>query len=143
MILLRDVDGEGDFIEGDLGLETDDGLESLVYMLLFTDARADPSDEIPDGTTDPRGWWAETYGYAFGSKLWLLSRAKTTADVLARSTKYAKDALSVLVTEGIAKGVDVTTTRDGSARILQVSITRSNGTRWSGAWNAQSGVVAS
>src|SRR5690606_37822179 len=82
-ITLRHTTEGGDLVFGDFGIETDDGLESLVYMLLFTDRRADPGDDIPDGTDDPRGWWGETFDYGFGSKLWLLQRSKTTPRVVA------------------------------------------------------------
>lgn len=85
----------------------------LVYISLFSDARADDGDELlsaADGKRDRRGWWAEGLagdGDRFGSKLWLLVRAKESAETRARARDYAEDALRWLVEDGIAERVDV------------------------------------
>lgn len=93
------------------GLSSDEGLVSLVYICLFTDARADSSDEIPDGTDDRRGWCGNSFNdFEWGSKLWLLSREKITEDVRLRIENYSRIALEPLIRYGYAKTAQVTAT---------------------------------
>jgi len=88
-------------------LATDEGLETAVLLSLFTDRRAGEADEIPDGTDNRRGWWADAYNSRrHGSRLWLLSREKELESVLRRAKTYAEEALSWLVTDGVAERVE-------------------------------------
>jgi phage gp46-like protein len=99
-----------DFVLAGADLATDAGLQTAVVISLFTDRRADAGDELPDGTTDRRGWWPDTLGEQtdrIGSKLWLLSRAKQTQETALRAENYAREALQWLVSDGIAKTVTV------------------------------------
>lgn len=93
-------------------LATESGLRSAVLVSLLTDRRAEADDEIPDGTDDRRGWWADTWpeveGDRIGSRLWLLGRAKHLPDTLTRAGEYAEEALAWLVEDGIATAVRVT-----------------------------------
>lgn len=95
----------------DLAIE--DGLQTAVIISLFTDRRAEDGDELPDGTTDRRGWWGDAYAQVdndrIGSKLWLLSRSKQTAETARLAQTYASEALQWLIDDGIADRVDVTT----------------------------------
>ena len=100
----------GIIIEG--GSVADDTVSALVLISLFTDARADISDRLPDDSNDFRGWPGDTfYDAPWGSKLWLLYREKLTTDVRNRAVKYAEDALAwMLVDSGdgqMAKSVSV------------------------------------
>lgn len=91
-------------------LALDDGLESAVIVSLFTDRRADGSDELPAGESDPRGWWGDSTlarGRRIGSRLWLLAREKRSPSVLARAEQYALEALQWLIDDGLARGVSV------------------------------------
>jgi len=92
-------------------LVADKGLSTAVLISLFTDARAKDDDILPDVLTtdnfpDRRGWWAdetsERQSDSVGSRLWLLSRAKSTIENLRSAEKYAKEALQWMVDEGIA-----------------------------------------
>lgn len=94
------------------GTVPEDSVAALVLISLFTDARAETSDTIPDGTTDLRGWPGDSfYDAPWGSKLWLLYREKLTTDVMNRAVKYALDALGWMTTDTgsgqMAKRVDV------------------------------------
>lgn len=80
-------------------------LATAVLISLFTDAAADDDDVIPDGTGNRRGWW----GGAIGSKLWLRQRDKPTPQLPAIVKADIEDALTWLVTDGIATRVDVVT----------------------------------
>ncbi|EKL9959484.1 phage GP46 family protein [Vibrio parahaemolyticus] len=82
----------GLIIEGE---SVDDTISALVLISLFTDARAEESDTLPDQSGDLRGWPGDTfYDAPWGSKLWLLYREKLTTEVRNRAVKYAEDALS-------------------------------------------------
>jgi phage gp46-like protein len=89
----------------------DDGIETAILLSLFCDARANTDDNIPDGSTNPRGWWAdqfaETTGDRWGSRWWLLDRSKPTPNVLKRREDYGREALAWLITDGVAARVDV------------------------------------
>ena len=39
----------------------DDSLRTAVILSLFCHRRAEDEDVIPDGTSNKRGWWADTY----------------------------------------------------------------------------------
>ncbi|MBL4763525.1 MAG: phage GP46 family protein [Gammaproteobacteria bacterium] len=86
----------------------DDGLKSAVLYSLFTDRQANDDDEIPDGSTDRRGHWADSIlGESNGSRLWLLRREKQTQKTLNRAIAYAKEALQWLIDDGHAVKVTV------------------------------------
>lgn len=104
-------DSAGVIIES--GSVQDDTLTALVFISMFTDARADDSDILPDNSNDRRGWPGDTfYDEPWGSRLWLLYREKLTTDVRNRAVKYAEECLSwMLVDSGdgvTAKSVSVT-----------------------------------
>lgn len=129
-----------------IGVETDEGLETAVIISLFTDARADEGEELPDGGDDRRGWFGDAVpvkdGDKIGSKLWLLSRSKLTPDVLARAQQYAQEALDWLVEDQVAESVAVTATSPAPGQILwKIDITRPRQRpvtyQYASAWEAQ------
>ena len=138
--------GRGDIEITPAGLRQDDGLETMVLQILFTDIRADDSDVLPDGTDDLRGWVGDTFSdQAWGSKLWLLDRSKLTTEVRNKAVTYAQTALdrhlkpdyasSVVVTGSIPQfqllQLDIAITkRDGS--VMSMSIKQ----RWEAQANA-------
>jgi phage gp46-like protein len=110
--IFLDVDdaGNGDcvFIPG--GVACDFGLQTAVYISLFTDA-----EDTEGRTTQRGGWWddaIDSYG-SLGSRLWTLGREKMTADICARAQKYCEEALQWMLDSGAAKSVSVTATRSG------------------------------
>ncbi|MBF0248043.1 MAG: phage GP46 family protein [Alphaproteobacteria bacterium] len=94
-------------------LEADDGLKTAVVISIFTDARAQADDELPDGQTDPRGWWgdmlADIDADKIGSRRWLYQREKQTAETARKIREADEEALAWLVDDGIAKQVTVET----------------------------------
>jgi phage gp46-like protein len=113
-------------------LAKDNGLAAAVAVSLFTDAHVDAA-EIPEGTVDRRGWWGDAYAEAagdrVGSKLWLLGRSKQTASVARDAETYARQALSWLVTDGIAKAVTAAAAWTAPGVLaLSIGITRPDGT---------------
>ena len=110
-------------------LESDNGLETAVILSLYTDGLANDDDPLPGRNDDRRGWWGDAWpeipGDRIGSRLWLLSREKQTADILIRAREYALEALAWLVDDGVARRVDAVATSPVPAVLtLAVSIER-------------------
>jgi phage gp46-like protein len=100
------------FLSGDI--QTDAGLETAVYLSLFTDAY-DP--DSGDG-----GYWGDALGdQALGSLLWTLRRSKMTADLPSRVKACISDALAWLTSNAIASSVSVTVTK-ASMFVLSIEI---------------------
>jgi phage gp46-like protein len=107
-------------LSADFGIEnndlsTEEGLRTAVIWSLFTDRRAELGDVLPDGETDRRGWFGDVFptvpGDKWGSRLWLLSREKITAETLARGETYALEALQWLVDDKVASRIAVSAER--------------------------------
>ena len=106
MVVWDNMNGMGDwgYAEGDV--ETGQDLETACLTSLFSDRLATPDFVPTDGSSDRRGWWADTYlDRPLCSNLWQLDRAKTLrANLgLARTTTLA--ALQWLVDDGVAKAI--------------------------------------
>jgi phage gp46-like protein len=106
----------GDWLMAPPGLATDRDLETAVLLSLFTDALADEDDVLPDLTDDRRGWWGDWESpetIELGSRLWLLSREKSTEETRRRAEEYAAEALAWMLEDGpppwkrVAARVDV------------------------------------
>ncbi|AIJ09254.1 phage protein GP46 [Edwardsiella anguillarum ET080813] len=104
-------DGLGTFAMNGMDFLTDNSVTTDVIISLFTDRRAEPSDALPDGSHDRRGWWADSYRRRpIGSRLWLLSREKTLTSVLRRAKNYAEEALAWMKTAGLITALQVEAT---------------------------------
>lgn len=100
----------GDWLFDGVSLLSGNDLSTAVLISLFSDRLANADDTIADGSSDPRGWWADAdSSHPIGSRLWLLARAKGTADVLGRAKDYITEALRWLIDDGVAARVDVIT----------------------------------
>ncbi len=125
-----------DGLETDLVLEDDDvardeGLETAILISLFTDRWVDQA-QLPQGETDPRGWWADLLNDdpsdEIGSRLWTLARAKPTGETLESAREFATEALQWLLDDGIASAVAVTTEYPERGRMsIGVNVTRPSG----------------
>lgn len=124
-------------------LAADGGLRRAIVISLFTDARAKTDDELPSGSTGlnaRRGWWGDIVSPAqapagaawrTGSRLWLLSREKQTAETARRARRYAEEALQWLVAGGWARSVNVDASWAADATgvlVLTIAITLADGT---------------
>lgn len=131
------VNNRGDWTVSAGALTSGEDLVTSVLISLFTDRRAQPSDIIPDGTTNRRGWWADigTDGNLdeWGSRLWLLDRSKSpTAAVLNNAVTYCQEALAWMITDGVAAKVDVQASWNTSTFLaLLVTIYKTDGTNMS------------
>lgn len=92
-------------------LARDDGVVSAVLISLFTDRRALPTDEIPDGSGNRRGWWGDLLNDdpadRIGSRLWTLDRLKVTPENLRRTQEIAEEALAWMITDKVVTEVNV------------------------------------
>ena len=100
-------------------------LATAVIISLFTDAQAGPDDVIPDGSTDPRGWW----GGPIGSKIWIFTdRGKATDDLPGQVTAAASDALQWMIDDGVATSIDTAAAYTAPGQMmLTVTVHRGNG----------------
>lgn len=97
------------------------GNEILTNIIasLFTDARARDDDILPDGSTDKRGWWGDSFSdKKIGSRLWLLSREKQLSSVLTRAQEYATESLQWMINENLIKSVTVTATNPSNGILM-------------------------
>ncbi|WP_052702418.1 phage GP46 family protein [Marinomonas sp. S3726] len=92
-------------------------LNNAINISLFTDARADDDDSIPDGTNDKRGYWGDIDledDQSLGSKLWLLKRSKLTHETLNLMNDYITEAVEWLVVDEHLLAITATVERDVS-----------------------------
>lgn len=102
------ANSRGDWQMSGAQLATGNDLQTAILISLFTDRMAEESDVIPDGTTDPRGWWGDAgQTVQIGSRLWLLSRAKQTQETSQRAYDYIVEALQWLIDDGVVAKFDV------------------------------------
>lgn len=114
-------------LDGDYAVEP--GLTTAMLLSLFTDRRAEPDDVPPSGDpTDRRGWWADEFaavpGDRMGSRLWLLARAKRTAETLRRAEEYAREALQWMLDDSVAASLDVTVEFVGDSMVISIVVHR-------------------
>lgn len=137
-----EANGRGDWVLGAGDLQTGSDLETAVLLSLFTDRVLPVGQVPPDGTDDPRGWWADTYEPSpIGSRLWTLKRAVKSASTLSRARDYAREALAWLIDDGVVRRVDVFAEWQNVTRLaLQITLTGPDGAisrfRYAWAWGA-------
>lgn len=115
-------DFSADFSISANDLTSDHGLQTAVSLSLFTDA---PSGDDQISDLDDRGFWGDAVpvvaGDVFGSRLWLLARAKETTETLKLAEGYAKEALAWLIEDRVASKVDISASWVSSG-ILGISV---------------------
>lgn len=105
------VTGDADLSLIDSDLASDRGLMTAALLSLFTDRRAEVDDKPPSGDPrDRRGWWADEFleveGDKYGSRLWLLARAKATNETALRAKEYIREALAWMIEDRVVSAVD-------------------------------------
>lgn len=91
--------------------ERDEGLYTSVILSLFCNAYV-TDDELE--TLSQRvnsGFWGDQIsqyeGDIYGSKLWLLERAKLTSDIIETTKIYIYESLEWMITDGVAEDIVV------------------------------------
>jgi phage gp46-like protein len=99
----------------DTGMVQTDPLVRAVLLSLFTWRRANAGDVLPG--EQKMGWCGDSLspiaGDRFGSRLWLLARAKLVAETFQQAKDYAKESLQWLIDDGVCARIEVTTERLG------------------------------
>jgi phage gp46-like protein len=91
---------------------TTDGIEIAIALSLFTDRRHE----------NEGGWWGHTFG-VFGSRLWLLRRAKLRPEVEDEAKRYAEEALGWLLDAGLVRELAVRVERRPAGLAIAVDYT--------------------
>lgn len=122
---------------------SDELLETVVLVSLFTRQQADENEELPEPRSHREGWWGDPYhdveGYKIGSKLWLLGRSKATRSTLNKARGYAGEALQWMIDDGIVDSVEVEVERQENGRLaFRVELPKPGdpASKWVGVWEA-------
>jgi phage gp46-like protein len=111
-IVWEPVRQRGDWAIANGALVIGNDLETAVLVSLFTD-RVLPLDLTPpDGTTDRRGWWGDSYESApIGSRLWTLRRKikSNASSILQEAKSICLEALQWMLDDQVAASINVTT----------------------------------
>lgn len=106
---LEEAEGALSIVDNDLLLDA--GLETAIILSLFTDMRADKEDNIPDGSTDLRGWWGDVVSEdPIGSSLWLLLREKINGSTREKFKAAAINSLKWMIDDSVAQEIKVDVT---------------------------------
>ena len=121
--------GDADLSLIDSDLASDRGLQTAVILSLFTDRRAEVDDKPPSGDDrDRRGWWADQFleveDDRYGSRLWLLDRAKRTRETELRAKEYVTEALAWMLEDRVVSSIDVTIETTARALLIGVELQR-------------------
>lgn len=115
------------FENGDI--KTGNSLRYFILTSLLTDGRALPSDPIPDGSTNRRGCWFDTFdqvGFK-GSRLWTLSKRIISREGdITRIKDIAAESLNWMITEQIVDKFSITVSRSLGGKVT-LSITAHKG----------------
>lgn len=107
-IHLDETLAEGDLSLSGAALVEGDDLITMVILSLFCDAPAREGDPV-DPNSPRAGWWADTFasdGDAWGSRLWILKRAKCVQATADLAKQYTDEALAWMVSDGLASRVE-------------------------------------
>lgn len=123
-------------------LETDEGLETALFISLFVDRY----DETTEDPTQRRGWWADGIDGTedrIGSRLWRAEvSGKLTADLPDKLRTWTREALQWLLDDGVARELLITPTLTAQGYTLEIDVYRPSQTdpsrfRYSRTWAAQ------
>lgn len=106
------VPGWGDikFDGEDVDIISETGIDTTLFLALFTDTRAEDSDPLPNSNNDKRGWWGdEILGIKTGSRIWLRTeRGKLTSRTVELTKQEMEEAIQrQLIDPGIITSVDI------------------------------------
>lgn len=108
-IKLELINGAFDIVIEDGDFANEEGLDTNIWVSLFSDSRATVSQVI--APENRRGWMgdlvAEVPERLLGSYLWLVEQRRLNQDTLNEVIDYIRKALEWLVTDGLALKVEV------------------------------------
>jgi phage gp46-like protein len=120
--------GYGEIAVVERDLMRDPGVETAIFICLFTDQRANTDDPLSDNSGDLKGWWGDalnTDGSSDGSKLWLLLRMPLTTELISRMNEAIKAALQWLIVDKIMDSVSVSVQKSGASSVkIEIGLKR-------------------
>ena len=112
-------------------LATGNDLYTAMLVSLFSDRIASADFVPPDGSTDLRGWWADSYtGDPIGSRLWQLMRAKKVGQttLLRQAEDFCQEALQWLLDDGVVATMTINAFwLNGTALGIAITVTQPGG----------------
>ena len=125
-------------------LKADNGLQTVTLISLWSDRVIAAEEDLPEGETDPRGWWGDSVsafsGDRIGSTLWATERGKTTIETQNQIKEGSAEALQWMLTDGVAASIETETELTEIGRIdLRVKINKplGNDIPFQSIWDAQ------
>lgn len=129
------------FVNGDF--KKTDGFETAINITLMCERRAAES-EMPKPELR-RGWWGNLLlpydKFEIGSKLWLLSQARSTQDTLNNSITYMQTAFQWFIDDGYLEKIDIDAEYrgiDNTELIIRIDFIRSQNiveSKYYSVWN--------
>jgi len=101
-------------------LLTSNELDTPLMVSVFSDRVATAGFVPPDGSGDPRGWWADTYNAApIGSNIWQDERGviSSVSATLQNNRSWGQAATAWMTKGGYAQTVTVTASYLGNAKL--------------------------
>ncbi len=102
------------------------GLDHAILQSLLNWGKAQANDPL-DPNEAKNGWWANEFVSGVGCRDWTLARAKQTPETLARAKHYTEQALEWLITQQIAKKIDVLCNYENERLTRLITITLQDG----------------
>lgn len=111
------------------GSDSDLALAQVVLVSILSWRRAGDDDELPT-PGERNGWWGDAFtGFELGSRFWLFARTTVKPSTPAAAVQYAQEALTWLVTDGVAARVEATAEADAATGkiVTTIAIYRDDG----------------
>lgn len=107
------------------GLRARAPLHTAILLCLMSDRRAEPTDFIPDGSGDPRGWAGDAIDLEIkplGSRLWQLRRRELTQEIADLAVVFAQEAMQTLIDQNAAAEFKISATPNYELGRLEMTV---------------------
>lgn len=129
LLIGLDASGVPDFVFEGGDLKLDHGLRTPALVTLFTDGLVEP-ERARQGY---RGGWCGAPNRAWGSRLWLLDRARADSQAPGFARQAAADALNWMLNLGAAASIEVEADYFAPGQLgFTVRLRDGEAARWSG-----------
>lgn len=133
ILIAKDSDGVFDISIANGQLVTTNGLDTAIYMSLFTEKRA-TEDQIKE-PSQRRGWVGNELNddvtYEIGSYLWLLDQAIINQDTANLGEAYISDCLQWMITDGLVGSITVDSIIQSDKIVFNLTFLRNDGSELS------------
>ncbi|NRA86269.1 MAG: phage GP46 family protein [Rhizobiales bacterium] len=119
-----------EWVIADKMLLHENALYTAIILCLFTDKRAPEGMNIPDGTSNKRGFWGDSVlldgEFEIGSFIWTLRRAALDDDLEVKAIDFTVLALQPLLDQKVVADLKVLVTADKANNQLIININAFN-----------------